>query len=100
VYGKPPTTTTTAVHGTQYPAQTSPRQVDVSPRQPTFAAATFQPNDAINGETQKAGSPAQVSKLQPPTVVETAGIVNGEPKKRDGMNGSGTGDGHVQKDHH
>jgi hypothetical protein len=72
----------------------------MSPRQPTFAAATFQPNDAVNGATQKAEVSPQVSKLPPPTAVETANIVNGETKKRDGMNGSGTGDGHVQKDHH
>jgi hypothetical protein len=72
----------------------------VSPRQPTFAAATFQPNDAINGATQKAEASPQASKLPPSIAVETANIVNGGMEKRGGMNGSGTGDGHVQEDHH
>lgn len=95
MYGNPPASSTTAVQVPQYPTQASPRQ-------PTWATAIFESNDVVNGARQKAEISPQISKLSPITATETTlnGAVNGEMEKRGSLNGSGTGDGHIEGDQH
>jgi hypothetical protein len=69
---------------------TVPRQADVSPPKPTFAAATFQSIDAVNGAPQKAEAPLQPKQLPSTAAVETTmnETVNGSKEKQGSMNGS------------
>jgi len=89
-FGKPPTPTITAVQPPSNVTYTAPRQADVSPPNPTFAAATFQPIDAVNGAPQKAEAPLQPKQLPSTPAVETTmnETVNGSTEKRGSMNGS------------